>query len=358
MNSSDVCFVGLGWSQIGWYRSALPAIQLGCDWVGVRGEDPDKLTVHSALSRQGIQQPDLFKYRVVVLEEVYGRKWVRRIRELQNKGVVVLYEVDDYLESVRHVKHHDGAKRFSMELVAQHHECMRECNAIITSTKWLGEKYHRYNDEIYVIENHIDIARYEKLSQRLESGDSQKYTVGWSGGTGHKNPWTHSWMKEVGLLMAMHEDIHFFNMGENFADDFPKELQDRVGYVKAVAPENYPGALTHMDVALAPCGHTDFFRAKSDLRWIEASAVYIPVIADPFVYTNIIDGVSGLLAENAGQMGLNVVSLLEAPERGLEIAHNAHAWVKEHRSFPDACAYWEKALLDADHRLRPKAWAI
>jgi glycosyltransferase involved in cell wall biosynthesis len=355
MNSSEVCFVGLGLSQIAWYRSALPALQLGCDWVGVRGEDPDDLTVHSALSRQGIQQPDLFQYKIVILEEVYGQKWAERIGQLQRSGVIVLYEVDDYLHAVRKVKDHDGAKRFTMELVAQHEVCMRLCDGIIVSTQWLGEKYRRFNDNIYVIENAIDIVRYEKFSRRLKSNDSQKLVVGWSGGTGHKNVWTKSWMARIQNLMFTYKDIHFFNMGENFAQDFHDRLQDRIGYVKSSSPENYPGALSHMDVALAPCGHTDFFRAKSDLRWLEASAIRIPTIADPFVYRNIIDGVTGLLAQDSTQMARNVLALLNEPERALEVAENAHAWVAERRSFPDACVHWEQALLHAELTLRPKA---
>ena len=42
--------------------------------------------------------------------------------------------------------------------------------------------------------------------------------------------------------------------------------------------------MSTFDVALAPSGNNNLFRGKSDLRWLEASALGIPVVGDPEVY--------------------------------------------------------------------------
>jgi hypothetical protein len=57
--------------------------------------------------------------------------------------------------------------------------------------------------------------------------------------------------------------------------------------------------MTMIDVALAPAGKTGFHRAKSDLRWLEAGALGIPVIASPELYHDIEHGVTGSHARNA-----------------------------------------------------------
>ena len=43
----------------------------------------------------------------------------------------------------------------------------------------------------------------------------------------------------------------------------------------------YPAAMTLMDVALAPAGRNNFFRGKSDLRWLEAARARYPARRRP-----------------------------------------------------------------------------
>ena len=54
--------------------------------------------------------------------------------------------------------------------------------------------------------------------------------------------------------------------------------------------------MSTFDVALAPSGNNNLFRGKSDLRWLEASALGIPVVGDPAVYPEIEDGITGSAA--------------------------------------------------------------
>ena len=46
-------------------------------------------------------------YDVVVLQQPRGEEWLRVIRDLQARGVTVLFEVDDYMHAVRKIDSHE-----------------------------------------------------------------------------------------------------------------------------------------------------------------------------------------------------------------------------------------------------------
>ena len=82
-----------------------------------------------------------------------------------------------------------------------------------------------------------------------------------------------------------------------FVEEFGRERA--VAYPSAEI-EVYPASMTLFDVSIAPSAENNQFRGKSDLRWLEASAVGIPLVAHPDVYPDIEDGVTGVHARDAG----------------------------------------------------------
>ena len=66
--------------------------------------------------------------------------------------------------------------------------------------------------------------------------------------------------------------------------------------------EVYPASMTLFDIAIAPSAENNLFRGKSDLRWLEASALGIPLVAHPEVYPEIEDGVTGVHARTPGEV--------------------------------------------------------
>ena len=82
--------------------------------------------------------------------------------------------------------------------------------------------------------------------------------------------------------MHEREDIRFVSVGQPFARDLEPRVRRRARLTVPFSTfETYPASMTLFDVALAPAGRTNFYRGKSDLRWLEASALGMPLIADP-----------------------------------------------------------------------------
>src|SRR3954454_3595719 len=80
--------------------------------------------------------------------------------------------------------------------------------------------------------------------------------------------------------------------------------------------------------------------AKLDLAWLEASALGIPIIADPFVYREIKHGVTGFHASDPSEAASILRELVEQPELRRHVGEEARSYVKRERSAADAALAW------------------
>ncbi|MGH2969789.1 MAG: glycosyltransferase, partial [Solirubrobacteraceae bacterium] len=308
-DSPRTLFAGIGASPVCWYRAALPATALGADWVGVRGTPPGLRIVTGDTGR--VRDVAAFgSYDVVVLQQPRGREWVQLVRSLQAAGTKVLYEIDDLLEAVRKAGDHDRSGAIDRDWVRASELVMRVCDGVLCSTGFLARRYASVNPNVRVCRNGLDLRRYD-----LTRVPREEVTIGWAGGTGHRRA-VEAWLPELRRVMRERPDTRFMSIGQRFAEELEPEFgAERCLSVPFGQIETYPAAMANLDIALAPAGPTSFFRAKSDLRWLEASALGIPVIADPEVYPDVEHGVTGFHAatpERAGELMLEL-----AGDRGL-----------------------------------------
>jgi glycosyltransferase involved in cell wall biosynthesis len=336
----NILFVGIGTTAPCWYRCALPARALGADWIGVAG-DPTALTIRTGQCSRDIGGiDDLAAYDVVVLQQPRGQAWLNAIAELQRRGTRVLFEIDDDLHGAAKAAYHETAAAFTKPALRALELCMRASDGLICSTEYVAARYRSFNSETWVCENGIDLGRYA-----LTRVPRETVTIGWAGGTGHR-PAMVPWLRELLHVLAVRPATRFMSVG---AEDFASALAERFGPARCVGLpwgpiETYPAAMSSFDIALAPAAHTPFFRAKSDLRWLEASALGIPIVADPWLYRSIEDGVTGLHAATPQQAREAILAL--ADDEGLRerIGSAARAYVREHRCIQAVAPQWQRAL--------------
>jgi glycosyltransferase involved in cell wall biosynthesis len=334
MSAPNVLFVGKSRSGVCWYRAALPAMHLGADWCGVLGELPNARFV-TGVSARPLSVASMFEYDVVVVQQVRGAGWLELIRELQAAGVKVLYENDDDLHALRKKDDHEYSHQFTPELLREFDLAMRACDGLIVSTENLARRYAGLGVPTWVCRNGIDLSRYN-----LTPPPHEGVAIGWAGGTGHLKavvPWLH----EVDALMREREDVRFISIGQPFAN----LLHETHGKERALGLpfamlENYPAAMTMFDIALAPAGRTNFYKAKSDLRWLESSALGTPIIADPLVYPEIEHGVTGFHASTPAEAGELMRMLVDDADLRRRVGAQARAYVTEHRSMQVAVQQW------------------
>jgi glycosyltransferase involved in cell wall biosynthesis len=331
-------FVGRGNSGICWYRSALPAAALGADWLGVVGE-PGALRRVTGGFGVALDEDAWTGYDVVVLQLVHGVAWNRRIAELQHAGVTVLYEIDDDLRGVAAEPGHDFARLFPPQRLRAHEAAIRACDGLICSTPALSERLADLHELRFVCQNGIDLARYpHPLPQR------DSVTIGWAGGTGHERA-VRPWLPAVTAVLEAHPEARFRTGGQPYG----RELAERFGAERAsavpfAALDTYPAAMAAFDVALAPAAPSAFFTAKSDLRFLEAAALGLPVVADPVVYPTLVHGSTGLHAASPDEAREHMEALVGDPALRRRLGAAARAYVERERSMPAAAQRWAIAL--------------
>jgi glycosyltransferase involved in cell wall biosynthesis len=339
----SVLFAGIGTSAPCWYRCALPARALGADWVGMRGE-PHALTFVTGEAQRPLRRvEDFATYDVVVLQQPRGTAWLGQIRRLQAAGVCVLFEIDDYAHAVRKAKHHAHADKFDKKVLAGLELAMRACDGIICSTDYIAARYRSFNRNVWVCQNGVDLGRYD-LTRR----PAERVTIGWAGGTAHR-PALLPWLRELLGVMDRRPHTRFMSVG---VPGYASPFAERFGTERAIglpwAPiESYPAAMASFDIALAPSTNTAFFRGKSDLRWLEASALGIPLVADPLLYPAIEHGVTGLHAATPAAARDAIEALVDDAALRERIGAAARAHVREHRSSAAVAPQWLHAFEQA-----------
>jgi glycosyltransferase involved in cell wall biosynthesis len=333
-------FLTRGTGAVAWYRCALPAMALGADWAATVGPPQQCGPVSGTLPADA----DLLAadHEVIVVQEAHGELWEQAIRAWQDAGITVLYEIDDWLHGVADVPGHALATRYNPGALRAYEACMRAADGLLCSTRWLADAYEELNPRGYVCRNGIDPKRFD-----LQRPAREAVTIGWSGGTGHESA-VGPWLDSVAAVLRAHAETRFISVGEPFA----AELKSEFGIARARAlpftdMEVYPAAMAHFDIALAPAGPGGYFHAKSDLRWLEASALGIPVVADPAVYPEIEHGVTGFHAATPAEAQRLVERLVSDPALRAAVGARARAHVLEHRSIGVAAQAWAAALTHA-----------
>jgi glycosyltransferase involved in cell wall biosynthesis len=332
-------FVGIGKSAPCWYRAALPAMHLGAEWCGVRAEPPD-LAFVTGLSTRALDVDELFGYEAIVIQQPRGAAWLKLIRRLQAAGVRVLFEIDDDIHAVGKHAGHLNRAQYSKAALRATELNMRACDGLIVSTEFLAQRYRALNANVWVCRNGLDLGRYA-ITRPPANGH---VTIGWAGGTGHREAMV-PWVNAVGRVMEQRPQARFMSVGEAFASLLaPHFGEQRATAVPFSELDSYPAAMASFDIALAPAGRTNFFRAKSDLRWLEASALGIPAIADPFVYDEIEDGATGFHAADAEAAEQILLRLVDDAEERARVGAAARAHVHAHRSMTAMAPQWAHAL--------------
>lgn len=314
-----------------WYRIGLPAERLGADWIGVDAAD-GFAQVTGAI---GLHVPyeQWSSYDAVVLQQPHGDAWLQRIGELRAAGVTVLYETDEERPAPQ-----DGRERSGKELARMVEQAMRACDGAIFATDWLARQFRGTARASHVCRNGLDLERY--AVSRVER---PMIHVGWAGAfAGHEA--MRPWLGAVKAVLQERPETRFVSVGANFGPAFADLDAERHMGINGSMFECYPAPMSLLDIGLAPTDGSRAFRAKSDLRFLEYSAVGAATVGDPRLYGTIEDGVTGLHARTASEARAAILRLVDDAELRRRIAGAAQAYVRAERSADVTSADWAAVL--------------
>lgn len=176
-------------------------------------------------------------------------------------------------------------------------DTLRNADAVMVTTPHLGELYTQYNNDVYVIENSLDFKGdrkfigWDKVSVRKHKGTR----IGWIGGRAHFDDLmlVAPVLREI-LLKYPDVTLVLVNSAlqkscELLGKPYPFEGLSNVHYAdRSVAINRYApfAASFGFDIGIAPLVDCNFNRSKSNLRWLEYSALKIPTVATGISHFN------------------------------------------------------------------------
>lgn len=249
---------------------------------------------------------------VVVWHPMYYEWSFDFFLEMQHKHQKpFVVEVDDnyidvppWNEAYRSFSNGSSYRRISLD-------CMRNADALVVTTPHLGRTYGAINDNVYVVENSLDFkgdrkfVGWDTVSVRKHQGTR----LGWIGGRSHFEDLMMVAPVLRKLLLA-HPDVTLCLVNsaiqkscQALGRPYPFEGLKNVHYAdRSVAINRYAKFMASFgfDIGIAPLVDCNFNRSKSNLRWLEYSALGVPCVATDISHFNqsIIHGEDGFLVKD------------------------------------------------------------
>ena len=289
-------------------------------------------TILTRIGEEGALAPGLPDApRIAVLHRplLMGQSGLARVRALLDKGYVLVSEFDDHPSFME-----DRGVNLE-ELLS-----FRAVHAVQTSTPVLAEALRAQNPEVGMFPNAI----FELPPVR--NFTSPEHLTLFFGAINRGADWAplmpaiNEVARAVGARLRFHvmHDQAFFDALETPFKKFD-EMGDYAGYHLA---------LGNADIAFMPLADTQFNRAKSDLKFIEAGAARVAALASDVVYGSVIqDGKNGLLFRDPMELRAGLLRLLAYPEATRRLGDAARTYVAAERMLAyqvAARAAWYRSL--------------
>lgn len=240
-------------------------------------------------------------------------------------------------------------------------QCLSMADALTTTTPHLRESCLKFNETIHIVENSIDFVGdrkfvgWDKVSIRKHRG----VRIGWIGGRSHYEdlmmvaPALREILEtypEVTLVLvnsALEESCRSFGITYPFKGLENVRIFDRSVPINRYAPF---AASFGFDIGIAPLIDCNFNRSKSNLRWLEYSALKIPTVATDISHfrQTIKNANDGFLIKN-NDLGEWVTRLgLLIRDQGLRerIGQNAYKRIKKDFNVRKNAATYTRLLKD------------
>lgn len=208
-------------------------------------------------------------------------------------------------------------------------EQLYKSNGIITSTEYLANIYKTVNKNTYVIPNGIDFEVWDSLNSKVKR--TKKIRIGWAGGGSHNRDLL-ILDGVIDVISKKYSNVEFVFLG-GYPDQWEDKKSAKVKLMREWHPINiYPQKLKdlNLDIAVAPLRDNEFNRAKSNLRWLEYSALGIPTVAsnvEPFKCIK--DCKDGVLVTEEDEWIDAISSLIESEQMRKTVGKSAYIRVKK-----------------------------
>jgi glycosyltransferase involved in cell wall biosynthesis len=220
---------------------------------------------------------------------------------------------------------------------------------LIVSTPFIQKEMKRiFKKPIYVIPNSIDFNIWDNL---MWDPKGDKIRIVYTGCGNHSGD-VEIVKKPILKLLDEYPNLEFIMPipFESWADvDHPRVINKNCWSSIGHFPQMVAG--WNPDIGIAPLRDSNFNRAKSNLRWLEYSALKVPTVASRVVpfEESIKEGKDGILCSSSIQWYEALKSLIENKEKRLRMGMDAYKRVKSQNSMDDIARRYKSVLESIKH---------
>ena len=344
-----VYYIGNNYDGCYYVRCLLPMRANG--WSGERTTTRERAVNPQQLFQEAMASDVIVFHRPDVPAKV------KIIPLLRQAGKVVIFDNDDtYLlnsgNPTRMLSLNDEQVLNSMN--ANLYQNVTNCNAVTTTTDFLRNEYLQFNPNVYVLPNMVDPDDWEEPMVNT----SGKIRIGFVGSVAHNRDYLE--VKNLLDILAKRKDVEIvlfaipkvdpqtariravLSEEIDFWNQYPHEWQHTVKHY------NYNHTLNRLklDMMLIPRHESYFNKCKSNLKFLEASMLKIPVIASSFSdgnspYDKDFKNDVGILCSNEKEWIKETLALIDSPDRRKQLGENAYNYVLENYNIETKGHLWD-----------------
>lgn len=243
----------------------------------------------------------------------------------KNNNGKIIYDIDDNLELI------DSSLKQRID------SFIKEADTVIVSTKELRNNFINLNKNIYIVENKIDeilwkfSLSFEELQLLKMKRNDDLIHIGFIGTPSHYGDIYNLENQINTLKKEFNSKISFDVIGvfqsqcPNFVNKIP--LPKKSDYLNFV---NWLLKVAIFDIAILPLSYSPFNKFKSNLKFIEYSALGLPIVCtDHYIYSGIARNFENCLVEKNESIINGIRRLIHDNELRIRIAKNARKEVIE-----------------------------
>lgn len=237
-------------------------------------------------------------------------------------------EMDDFLFDMPSYNIGSNPYRPNSEPERIAYEQLQISDVVIVSTQFIQEKIRELfpTKIVFVVPNAIDFKIWDSLN-KPEKDD--KIRIGYTGCGNHSGD-MEIVKKPILALLDEYPNLEYVSIPFQSWDDVnhPRVFRHTAW---ASIPE-FPQMIANwnLDIGIAPLRDSNFNRAKSNLRWLEYSALGVPTVASkiyPFA-NSIRNGIDGIICNSQSQWYEALKSLIEDKSKRSRMGLEAYSRVK------------------------------
>ena len=300
---------------------------------------------------------------VIILERAWKPKLTlhqveQLVRQVRQDGAYLVYSIDDNLLDLEYPPDEELAPGddYLSPRQAVRFFC-RSADGVLVSTEHLKERLARLNPRIVVLPNALDERLFYENGKPLppDRNTSSCRVIGFMGTFTHDADVMMVLQALRGVLRRHSDSLRFQIVGGVSNPSFLRLFQGLPVQTTHPSPEfaAYPNFTSWMkanmpwDIGISPLDHTLFNRSKSDIKFLDYSALGIPGIYSrvPTYEGTIRHLETGWLAENTPAAWTEALdSLLADADLRHRLAKNAQEYVFARRTLQYNAHLWREAI--------------